>query len=219
MISQEHDGRTAEVPDGLPVLSVGRHRAPDRGSCVMEYVSVLAGEPWSDHPRCTDRALGELARRVNDDVRAPARPALALLAPRLAGAVGPGVATDVVVRAVARAGLQHAPEDPVLRRVHRRAARRLARDDGSWSGHLRVALVRWGRAVTGAGVGDVYHRFCCVQQGLPRAARDAARVRALALATEDVRRWLAVPETPDPCDPDLPGRGARRTGTTQPASS
>lgn len=62
---------------GLPVLSAGRHRRPDQGSCVKEYVSVLAGGPWSDRPRCTDRALGELARRVDDDVHADSRSALA----------------------------------------------------------------------------------------------------------------------------------------------
>jgi hypothetical protein len=184
----------------------------------MEYVSVLAGEPWSDHPRCTDRALAELARRINDDVRAPARPELALLAPRLAGAVGPGIATDVVVRAVARAGLEAAPGDPVLRRAHRRAARRLARDR-SWSGRLRIALVRCGRAVTGAGVGDVYHRFCCLQQGVPRATRDAARIRALAAAVEDVRRYVGAPEETRGAAVESPSQEHTRSAGTARATS
>ncbi len=60
--------------------------APD-GACVMEFVSVLAGESWSDSPACTDRALAALARRINDDVGPNGRTALATLAPRLVGAV------------------------------------------------------------------------------------------------------------------------------------
>ena len=77
MNEQEHAAVAAGVPEGLPVLEVGRHRRPEHGACVMEYVSVLAGEPWSDAPECTDRALGDLARRVNDDVEPQARSALA----------------------------------------------------------------------------------------------------------------------------------------------
>jgi hypothetical protein len=38
------------VPARLPALSRGSHGHPTLGSCVMEYVSVLAGEPFSDRP-------------------------------------------------------------------------------------------------------------------------------------------------------------------------
>jgi len=41
------------APDFLPVLSHGSHTSPKEGACVMEYVSVLAGEPWTDRPACT----------------------------------------------------------------------------------------------------------------------------------------------------------------------
>ena len=54
------------VPDGVPVLSRGRHRSPRRGGCFMEFASFLAGERWSDHPACTHPLLGQLARQVND---------------------------------------------------------------------------------------------------------------------------------------------------------
>ena len=50
----------------------------------MEYVSVLAGAPFTDHPRCTHPALATLARLVNDWIDDDgARSELARLAPDL----------------------------------------------------------------------------------------------------------------------------------------
>ncbi|MBX9247109.1 hypothetical protein ICW40_20155, partial [Actinotalea ferrariae] len=76
------------TPDGLPLLSAGRHRRPRHGACLMELVSVLAGERWSDGPRCTHPVLARLARLVNDATSDAARPVLALHAPSLVGLVG-----------------------------------------------------------------------------------------------------------------------------------
>ena len=36
----------------LPSLGAGAHSGPDDGMCVMEAVSYIAGEPWSDAPQC-----------------------------------------------------------------------------------------------------------------------------------------------------------------------
>jgi len=47
----------------------------------MEYVSVLAGERFSDHPPCTHPTLARLARQVNDAATDTGRPRLARLAP------------------------------------------------------------------------------------------------------------------------------------------
>jgi hypothetical protein len=58
--------KPSTLPDGIPILSRGRHRSPRRGACFMELASVLAGERWSDHPACTHPLLGQLAREVND---------------------------------------------------------------------------------------------------------------------------------------------------------
>lgn len=58
--------KPSTLPDGIPVLSRGRHRSPRRGACFMELASVLAGERWSDHPSCTHPLLAQLAREVND---------------------------------------------------------------------------------------------------------------------------------------------------------
>jgi len=42
-------------------LSRGKHSSPDRGACVMELASMLAGEPFSDRLDCVCPVLGSLA--------------------------------------------------------------------------------------------------------------------------------------------------------------
>src|SRR5438067_5602709 len=49
-------------------LSRGSHRTPAGGACVMELASMLAGEPFSDHPGCVCPVLGEFLRTYNDEV-------------------------------------------------------------------------------------------------------------------------------------------------------
>lgn len=53
-------------PDYLPSLSAGAHDADDGEACVMEYVSLLAGEAWSDRPECTHPLLAHEVRMLND---------------------------------------------------------------------------------------------------------------------------------------------------------
>lgn len=77
-----------EVPDLMPVLSRGKHRSPRKGACFMELASYLAGEPWSDHPRCTHGVLAALAREVNDNVGDAGRLRLAPLIPEVVGLDG-----------------------------------------------------------------------------------------------------------------------------------
>lgn len=47
-------------------LAPGRHTSPDEGVCVMELASVLAGEPFSDHPRSVSPTIAALLRGYND---------------------------------------------------------------------------------------------------------------------------------------------------------
>lgn len=56
------------TPDSMPVLDAGSHHSPEAGACVMEYVSVIAGEEWSDMPTCTHPVLARAAQVVNDTV-------------------------------------------------------------------------------------------------------------------------------------------------------
>lgn len=77
--------RTQHAPDLLPMLGKGAHRRPQHGACLMEYVSVLTGARFNDHPRCTHPALATLARLVNDEIdNDNIRNELAVLAPDLA---------------------------------------------------------------------------------------------------------------------------------------
>src|SRR5688572_25378214 len=93
------------VPDGLPRLQAGAHLLPEDGACLMEYVSVLAGTRFSDHPSCTDPTLADLSRLVNDASSDEGRPLLAAFAPALAATAGSADArrTAAVVRAIVRA--------------------------------------------------------------------------------------------------------------------
>lgn len=47
-------------------LSKGKHSNPADGACVMELASMLAGEPFSDHPVSVCPLIGALLRTYND---------------------------------------------------------------------------------------------------------------------------------------------------------
>lgn len=100
------------VPDGLPVLSRGKHRSPRSGACFMEMASVLANEPWSDRPRCTHPLLAQLARLVNDHTSDQGRAGLVVLIPEVIGLRGQGIEWEVgVVSAVAGRAIRDVPEE------------------------------------------------------------------------------------------------------------
>ena len=44
----------------------GEHRGPNEGGCMMEWVSWLAGEPWSDNPTCVSPVIAAFCRTWND---------------------------------------------------------------------------------------------------------------------------------------------------------
>ena len=50
----------------LPPLSAGAHKYVEQGACVMEAVSYVSGEPWSDKPACACPVLGTFMRAWND---------------------------------------------------------------------------------------------------------------------------------------------------------
>jgi hypothetical protein len=70
-------------------LSRGRHASPDDGTCVAELVSMLAGERYSDHPRCACPALTAFLRGYNDSLDDVRRQDLFALASDLVGTRGP----------------------------------------------------------------------------------------------------------------------------------
>ncbi|MFL6136418.1 MAG: hypothetical protein ACJ74O_01265 [Frankiaceae bacterium] len=74
-----------QLPDSLPVLDRGSHVHPDDGACFMEFASVLAGERFSDRPRCTHPVLAAVARAVNDAVGSRTRQRLVPMIPDVVG--------------------------------------------------------------------------------------------------------------------------------------
>lgn len=94
----------ADTPLGLPTISAGAHD-PDSGqACVMEYVSLLADEPWSDRPECTHPILAHEARVVNDLIPDIDRPRLVPLIGRL---FGTSADSDAIRAAVRRQQARH----------------------------------------------------------------------------------------------------------------
>lgn len=54
------------MSDFIPVLSAGPHDNPKNGACIMEMVSFMSGDEWTDTPKCTDLFLAYVAQKVND---------------------------------------------------------------------------------------------------------------------------------------------------------
>jgi hypothetical protein len=63
----------------------------------MELASYLAGEKWSDHPRCTHPLLAALARSVNDCTTDAGRSRLAVLIPSVIGLTGDDLRIDAAI--------------------------------------------------------------------------------------------------------------------------
>jgi hypothetical protein len=68
-------------------LSTGAHKAQgtDNQACIMELVSVLANEPWSDRPACASPAITSFCIWINDSGTQAHRDKLLLLAPKIVG--------------------------------------------------------------------------------------------------------------------------------------
>jgi len=99
------------VPELVPVLSAGKHRNPRKGACFMEMASFLAGERWSDHPRCTHPLLASMARLVNDALDDDERPRIAELVPDVVGVTSSDFGVDVAIATrAAAAALPIAPQ-------------------------------------------------------------------------------------------------------------
>jgi hypothetical protein len=69
-------------------LSKGAHQSPEEGMCVMEVVSYVAGEPFSDHPRCACPVISNFLRLWNDSLNDEDRQMLKQLVPLLINSRG-----------------------------------------------------------------------------------------------------------------------------------
>jgi hypothetical protein len=78
------------LEDRLPVLETvelksGSHADFEAGVCVMELVSYMAGEEFSDHPKCASPVLTSFLIRLNDSLPAELRQKLKPLVPKVIG--------------------------------------------------------------------------------------------------------------------------------------
>lgn len=183
------------MPDGMPVLEAGAHRDARSGSCLMEYVSVLAGERFTDRPGCTHPAVAALAWQVNDAVSHAARQELGRRAVDLVGAgrESPVAVRPLVLDVIAEAGLALDPDNRFFPRLLRRLARRPARSGADGTG---------GRLATLLHVGPVNH--ACAHLLV------ATRVAGLDAAGRD----RVLLDLLDACLAAVHGAGATVAGTT-----
>lgn len=66
-------------------LTKGKHNSPEEGACVMELASMLAGEPFSDHPASVCPVIGSFLRAYNDSIDDSRRQDLYAYAARVVG--------------------------------------------------------------------------------------------------------------------------------------
>jgi hypothetical protein len=66
-------------------LSKGKHAGPDEGACVLELASMLAGEPFTDHPASVCPVIGSFLRSYNDSIDGQRRQGLYEYASRVVG--------------------------------------------------------------------------------------------------------------------------------------
>ena len=144
-------------------LSKGKHISPEEGACVMELASMLAGEPFSDHPRCACPVIGSFLRAYNDSVDDGRRQDLYAYASQMVGTrSGRGAARP-----------RTTPGRLGARAAARRWARRLL------PGRLRGVGLPAGRAMDAVGTRAVHAiaRHTDAATARPRPARRTALAR------------------------------------------
>ena len=68
-------------------LSKGKPASPEDGACAMELASMLAGEPFNDHPRSVCPVIGSFLRAYNDRIDDGRRQDLTPTRPKWSAAV------------------------------------------------------------------------------------------------------------------------------------
>lgn len=82
-------------------LTAGAHASPAEGVCVLELASMLAGEPFSDHPSSVCPVLGGFLRAYNDRIDDARRQDLYAYAAKLVGSRRSAEAERARARALA----------------------------------------------------------------------------------------------------------------------
>jgi hypothetical protein len=183
-------------------LEAGGHEPPDNGlvhACVMEAVSYVANEPWSDHPECASAVIGAFLRSWNDRLSDDDRQMLKPLIPRLVGTKASArveekrawMATDWLARECAPAFLRLAGLTEHAEALEGLAALTTTK----WAEKAQATLAAAGaaaRAAAGAAAGDA--AGAAAWDAARAAAGAAARAAAGAAAWDAARAaaWAAA---------------------------
>jgi hypothetical protein len=155
----------------------------------MEMASFLAGERWSDHPRCTHPVLATMARCTNDSLGDEARQELAVMIPEVVGLNpdDPRVAA-ALVRCAATAALPvaSAERQNIMALAVLAAERNLSELEGRPDGSLRPASRA---ALSSAPLAERWAREFGTRSGVrPRRFSTAAASSVVALAIDGIAR-------------------------------
>lgn len=173
------------APELMPELSPGRHRNPRKGACFMEFASYLAGEKWSDHPKCTQPMLAVVARMVNDFTTDQGRDRLVPLIPRVIGltAESPWLSIRIAVHAASAAiGVASLERQRALAVGLLTSERLLEGQDPELGREIRAALEsapgceRWARQFIDS------HSLAPEKQLLKRGGEAMTRVSVIGIA-------------------------------------
>jgi hypothetical protein len=107
----------AQVTHQTVELRRGRHSSPDQGACVVELASMLAGEPFSDHPKSVCPVIAAYMRALNDGLGDLERQELYGFAAAIVGTRGPRRVRRARARACARWSAQLGAISPMRART------------------------------------------------------------------------------------------------------
>ena len=181
-------------------LKAGSHGSFDKGACLLEAVSYVAGEPWSDRPSCVSSVLGAFGRAWNDGMRSDEeRASLKPYISRLIGTAGDKeaderrawLATDWLVRVCAPAFLRLAKLDEHADKLASLQPIANAAYAVSVQGDIAAAraAARAAAGDAGAAAGDAWAAAWDAWAAAWDAARAAAEAAARAAARD---AWAAA---------------------------
>ncbi|WP_328996031.1 hypothetical protein OG394_15370 [Kribbella sp. NBC_01245] len=97
-------------------LSAAERQSP----CLLELVSKLAREPWTDHPSCVHPTLGSIARAVHDHSSISGRLALREFAPAFVNTAHAGFGTSARLVALCVSNALASPRSDLISNDERR---------------------------------------------------------------------------------------------------
>jgi hypothetical protein len=121
-------------------LETGRHHGPKDGACVMELASMLAHEPFSDHPQSVCPVIAAFLRSYNDHVDQTRRQDLYRYATRAVGTRADAATERVRARMCVCWALERCDPPPLRVRILHKLLRCQGPDvDGVYAARAAVA--------------------------------------------------------------------------------